>query len=232
MKKINQYRNLVQFLGESLGLNHEIVLHVIEENQSYIAEIANSHVSGRTKNSPLTSFALELIQKKEYEHQDFVTNYKAKVTSGNYIQGSTFFIKDEDNNLEGMLCINTDYTKYKEIAEEVLKLGNIMNARIGTVQANEPQGELLAVPFEENGEEYVEALSNNIKDVIKDLIDPSILDENVTLNQDSKIRIVEQLEKKGVFQLKGAVSQVADILKVSEPSIYRYLRIVTKAQQA
>lgn len=234
MKKetFNQYVGLVCFLGKTLGPNHEIVFHVIEKEQSYIAAIENNSISGRTKNSPLTGFALELIKKKEYLNSDYVTNYKAKADGVNHIQGSTFFIKDNQGTLEGMLCINTNYTKYKAIAQDILQLINVKDNFLDSENNTTNLNQLSQSTAQENGDEFVEVLSSNIKDIISDIIGPSIFDENFLLNQEAKIHIVEQLEKKGIFQLKGAVSQVAEVLNVSEPSVYRYLKIVAKTNQA
>jgi len=39
---------------------------------------------------------------------------------------------------------------------------------------------------------------------------------------------VDILNQKGIFMLKGAVSEVAKQLHCSEPSIYRYLNILNK----
>ena len=36
--------------------------------------------------------------------------------------------------------------------------------------------------------------------------------------------IVKELQKQGIFLLKGAVKEVAKALNTSEPSIYRYLQ--------
>lgn len=233
MKKeiFDQYENLVCFLGKTLGTNYEIVFHLIEEDHSYIAAIANNSISGRTKNSPLTGFALELMKKKEYLKSDYVTNYKAKSNGANHIQGSTFFIKDDQGNLDGMLCINTDYTKYKDIANDILQLINIKNDDTDNQNNTVRPTQLSSSAAQETGDEFVEVLSSNIKDIIFEVIGPGVFNENFLLNQDAKIHIVEQLEKKGIFQLKGAVSQVAEVLNVSEPSVYRYLKIVTKTNQ-
>ena len=52
------------------------------------------------------------------------------------------------------------------------------------------------------------------------IIDPSLLEnEDITLSLNQKINIVRELELKGIFQLKGAVPRVAELLRVSEPSV-------------
>src|SRR5699024_9724285 len=147
-----------------------------------------------------------------YEH-DYILNYKVSVKGNKIINGSTFYIKDEDSNLLGLLCINADYSKYKTIAQEVLHLMNVDAEALVTLEDEE----------QESNENYIEVLSNNIEEVISSIIDPSLLNDQITLSKEARIEIVEQLEQKGVFQLKGAIGKVAQLLNISEPTVYRYL---------
>ena len=48
---------LTHFLGNVLGPKYEVVFHSFEKNKASMEAIANSHVSGRTLSSPLSSFA-------------------------------------------------------------------------------------------------------------------------------------------------------------------------------
>ncbi len=218
-EQLNHWKTVIAFLSGVLGKNYEIILHVIDEDDIYIGEIVNNHISGRTKNSPLTTFALDLINKKVYLEKDYVTNYKAIVSPENKeVRGSTYFIKNDQGQLEGMLCINLDISAYKNIAANVLSLANL---DLGQLIPDLTQKATTMIQ-----EETVEVLSNNIQDIISEIIDPSLINQNIQLSQDVKIEIVTKLSEKGVFQLKGAVSKVAEILKISEPSVYRYLKKV------
>ncbi|KHD44285.1 helix-turn-helix transcriptional regulator [Streptococcus hongkongensis] len=218
-EQLNHWKTVIAFLSGVLGKNYEIILHVIDEDDIYIGEIVNNHISGRTKSSPLTTFALDLINKKVFLEKDYVTNYKAIVSPENKeVRGSTYFIKNEQGQLEGMLCINLDISAYKSIATNVLSLANLDLGQI--IPDLAPKATIITQ------EEPVEVLSNNIQDIISEIIDPSLINQNIQLSQDVKVEIVTKLSEKGVFQLKGAVSKVAEILKISEPSVYRYLKKV------
>lgn len=210
---VESYKNLVVFLGGALGENYEIVLHVlVEPDEAYIGAIVNNHISGRSKGAPLTNLALEKIKQRDYKKNDSILNYKVIVKDGKTIYGSTFYIKDEENNLLGLLCINADFSKHKRIVEDLLSLTNLkMNNFI-----------------EDENDEYIdndiEFLSADIEEIINNMVDPLLLDERVTLNKDTRLDIIKNLEEKGVFQLKGAIGKVANLLKISEPTIYRYLQ--------
>lgn len=215
---IENYQRLVRFLGQALGENHEIVLHVLVEDDSYIGEIVNSHISNRSEGAPLTNLALKKIKQEDYKVNDSMLNYKVVVKDDKVIQGSTFYIKDDDDNLLGLLCINSDFSKHKNIAKDLLSLINI------DIDHFLNEGE------EHTGHHEVETLSADIEEIIQEAIDPVLLDPRVTLTKDTRLDIVRTLEQKGIFQLKGAIVKVANLLKVSEPSVYRYLQEINRSE--
>ncbi|AGK55579.1 helix-turn-helix transcriptional regulator [Bacillus sp. 1NLA3E] len=224
---IDHYKKLVEFLGKVLGENYEVILHIIEKGNSYVGAIANNHISGRTVSAPLTGLALKMMKDRTYLDKDYITNYKGFTKLGEEIRGSTYFIKDENNELIGMFCINFDSSKHRKIAIDILdlvqtQLNMISPTLVETAISKKEKIE------EHHDHEFIEYFSDSIEEVVKSIVDPSLLNPNIILKQEQKIEIIKQLYKKGIFQLKGAVSQVAELLNVSEPSIYRYLKIIDK----
>ena len=69
----------------------------------------------------MTEFGLNLLESRIYEKENFITNYKG-VTGGKILRSSTLFIKDEKENLIGMLCVNIDITKYLSMSKELESL--------------------------------------------------------------------------------------------------------------
>jgi len=223
---IDHYKKLVEFLGKVLGENYEVILHIIEKGNSYVGAIANNHISGRTVNAPLTGLALKMMKDKTFLDNDYITNYKGVTKLGGEIRGSTHFIKDENKELIGMLCINFDSSKHKKIAIDIMDLVqtqlNMISPALDETSISKKE------KIEQPDHEFIEYFSDSIDEVVKSIVDPSLLNPNIILRQEQKIEIIKQLHKKGIFQLKGAVSQVAELLNISEPSIYRYLKIIDK----
>ncbi|MGE8205395.1 helix-turn-helix transcriptional regulator [Heyndrickxia sp. NPDC080065] len=222
-KVLIHYKKLVEFLGIVLGENYEVVLHIIEKNNSYVGAIANNHISGRTNNAPLTELALKMMKDKTYQDKDYVTNYKGITKLGKEIRGSTYFIKDENNELIGMLCINFDFSKHKKIANDILDLVQLLSPIEDETAPSKKE-----TIEEHHDNEMIEYFSDSIEEIVYSVVDPSLLNPNIALKQEQKIEIINQLSKKGIFQLKGAVSQVAELLNISEPSVYRYLKMIDK----
>ena len=73
--------------------------------------------------------------------------------------------------------------------------------------------------IEENFGETIEDITiSSIESVIKDMNIPP-----ERMSSEEKMEIVKKLNEKGIFLLKGEVSRVANYLKVSDATIYRYI---------
>lgn len=218
-KLINRYSILVDFLGKVLESDYEIALHEInlEKQTLALVNISNGQVSGRKVGAPVTGLALKMIKDKVYEKHNYILNYKGISNSGKELRCSTIFIKDDDGTLIGMLCINFDDSRYLELSRQVISLcqSNILGQ-----ETNEDLIGTDVLP------DTVESFPHTIDEVIDDTM-RSIPESNGVaperLTPSEKIRIVDILNQRGIFLLKGSVSEVSKKLCCSEPTIYRYL---------
>ncbi|EAH5042944.1 DNA-binding protein [Campylobacter coli] len=211
-----QFIKLTYFLGEVLGEQYEIVFHVITEDGAYIAAIANSHISGRSLDSPLSAFASELVQNKAYLKEDFLCDYKALIGKSKLVRGSTFFIKNSDE-LVGILCINHDTSMMRDLVCRIIdieKLGD-MSEFLNQDKENNTSVDSLG---------NIETLSHSIEEILAQSIDMNYLNSDYQLSMAQKEEITKTLYQKGIFNIKGSVPIVARLLKISEPSVYRYLK--------
>ncbi|TKX32223.1 helix-turn-helix transcriptional regulator [Campylobacter aviculae] len=215
-KQKEQFIKLTKFLGQVLGKQYEVVFHVIDKKGAYIAAIENSHISGRTLESPLSAFASELIQKKAYLKKDFLYDYKALIGKNKLVRGSTFFIKNADK-LVGILCINHDTSIIRDAVCKIIDIEKLDD--MGEFLSQDESSNL-----EMNDLANVETLSRSIEEILAQNIDMNYLNSNYQLSVTQKEEIAKTLYEKGIFNIKGAVSIVAKFLKISEPSVYRYLK--------
>ncbi|PAE43191.1 helix-turn-helix transcriptional regulator [Bacillus sp. 7884-1] len=211
------YKSLVAFLGKVLGSQYEVVLHVVtSEEEAYIGAIANGEVSGRSLNSGLTDLARNMIKDKKYKDYDYLFNYVGKMSNGKEFSSSTYFIKDSEGELLGLLCFNFDTSKHKLVAQEILQLANI---RL-------PISKMVS---DSQNDEYIEHFPGSIQDIIYDVVDFDLFQSDLQLTKEKKISIIKELTDRNVFQMKGAVQEVSSALKISEASIYRYLQLIQRS---
>jgi predicted transcriptional regulator YheO len=217
---LSKYVSLINFLSKVMGENCEIVLQDTSEDVQAIIAIANGNVSGRQVGSPLTDFGLKIIAEGTWKNCDYICNYIGKTKDGRVLRSSTYLIKDE-GELLGMLCINSDTGAYKKVCEEILALSGL------TFDQIRKQDETSAA----NAENFTNSIVDTIADIMKKLLGGDCDIPLDRLKQKERILIIKELEKQGVFLLKGAVSTVASCFRCSEATVYRYLNGISKEKK-
>lgn len=219
---LKQYSILVDFLGKSLGPDYEVALHDIGYDTNSIVAISNGNISGRTIGAPMTDLALSIVSDKSYKTSNYKINYKGISKELRILRSSTMFIKDEHDELVGLLCINFDNKKYVELSNQILNLCQPDNL----IEQNNTYESINSLLDDES-----ESFSGSIAELTETVLNKALADKNIPidrLTQSERLDIIDTLNKKGIFMLKGAVSEVAKQLRCSDPSIYRYLSKLNK----
>lgn len=214
--KLERYLPIVSFLSAVCGGNYEVILHDASEPEQSVLAIHNGHLSGRGVGGPMTELARKLVRDRVYEDQDFISNYEGRTRNGKQFVSSTYFIK-EDGVLLGLICVNHDVSDLTAMSQH---LHNLMRA--------------FSLPGEERSGGYTEELDDSISGLSATLIHNTVLNLGVPSDRMTALEkegVIEALDRQGVFSAKGAVSQTARELGISEPTVYRYLRRV-RAREA
>ncbi len=208
---IESYLPMVDFIANVYGKHCEVILHDLRKLENSIIAIRNNHITGRNINDTITDFALDLIYKEKYKKDNFICNYTGKTDDGRKnIRASTYFIRDDEDNLIGLLCVNVDVTV-------------LINSR-KVIDDFIIDGKDVEIKEQEN-------FSLSINDHVSSLIIQTLAEfetEPLRMTMEEKKQVVKNLENKGVFMLKGVVNEVARSLKVSEQTVYRYLKELGK----
>jgi len=219
---LKQYSILVEFLGKALGPDYEVALYDIGSETNSLVAIANGYISGRAIGAPMTNMALNTMSNKLYKNSNYKLNYHGISKDQRILRSSTMFIKDENEELVGMLCINFDDSKFVNLSNEILKLCH-PNELIEKHCTYESINTL--------SDDEVETFSGSISEVTETVLKKVLASKNIPidrLTQDERLDVIDMLIQKGVFMLKGAVSEVAKQLHCSEPTIYRYINKLNK----
>ncbi|MDD3172313.1 MAG: PAS domain-containing protein [Herbinix sp.] len=204
----SSYIQLVDFLGACFGENTEVVLYDFRDINHSIIAIHNGHISGRTIGDPLTSFALSKLKDKGKEGPPYYLNYLGLSKNNTSLKSNSFFILDKNGNPKGMLSINIDVSKYQQAAELLQKLAFIPNVK----------------PIEKDNN--IEAFHSSPRDMIQGIINEVTNSGEISIDRlsvEEKVEIVKRLNMEKFFLIKGAVSEVSEVLGISEATVYRYL---------
>jgi predicted transcriptional regulator YheO len=213
-KLLETYIPLVDFIADLIGPNCEVLLHDIVDVQNSVIAIRNGYISGRRLGCPLTDLGFELLENKSYLNQNAVVNYLSRTASGEKLRSSTYFIKDENNKLIGMLCVNILMSHDSQVIKDLAD--KLMNA----VFANSVPASTIV------NEKVVESLHSSIENVVDSAVEKILEEYDMPVERmsiDEKTAIVQRLNANGIFKIKGAITKVAGRLQTSESTIYRYL---------
>lgn len=222
MNDINEYLKsyipVIDFLAEILGRNSEIVLHDLTNLDSSILAIKNNHITKRTVGDPATDYVLRVVKDGIDETVPFSINYRGITKRDNgLIRSASLYIRYK-NQLVGMICVNTDETIFSEINQHMEALEVLMS----TYKQNETKPS----PIVENVSRSVEEMANNavLDTSVKKGITPR------SFKPDDKFETIENLFDGGFFLLKGSVQEIARLLNISEPTVYRYLQTIKESK--
>lgn len=209
-KNIKRFISIADFLGEVLGQNTEIIIHDLTNYENSIVHIINGHISNRKIGDPITDLVLEFITTESKGNKQFICNYNSKTIEDRLLYSSTYFIRDDKNNIVGALCLNSDYHEVKKSLSFLTSL-----------LPNYVDDKVLAL------NDIKENLNSNPQEVTVNKID-AILNQFDVIPQrmttEEKTEIITALNDCGIFNIRGSVQEVANKLYMSEPSIYRYIK--------
>ncbi len=208
MRDLQIYIPLMKFLSSFLGKHTEIVLYDTQE----IVHIENPFDHFRQAGDKLGDAELKFIHEKLYEKMDDVTNYRSLSRDTQKLRSATYFIKDDNQKLLGMLTINSSVNHLVDMRESIDVLINGFDRKESSRGLHEPHF------FEVFNSSFEDLMTSSIKEMVNKYDVPP---ERLTLEE--KMHIIKALEKRGVFLIKGSVVEVAKALNSSEATIYRYL---------
>lgn len=203
------YQQVLNLLEHHLGPSTEIVLHDLKSPYDRtIVDIRNGHITGRKVGDSITSLGLE-VMRGTIDNGDYY-NYITYIKPSNTLRSSTMHIHDENGDVVGAICVNTDITDTIKV-EEFLKRYNGYTEK----QGNQ------AVP--------TEIMADNIQDLLEQLLSDAAAatgKEVELMSREDKLKFLLYLEKKGTFLISKSGDRVCDYLHISKFTLYKYLETV------
>ena len=190
---------LTEGLGQALGPNCEIVLHDFSQPEQSIVAIANGHITGRAVGDTLDVLGFQLLRQRPTGD---LLNYRTNAKNGKILRSSSIFLRDNDGDIFGAICVNSDISSLINLHEW---LRRELSSEEGLVEEH----------FEHSVEEVLDRLFTTALD--------SIGKPANDLTREEKVSIVAQLEAKGAFLIRYSVDRVAERLSLSKYTIYNYL---------
>ncbi len=196
------WEQLAKGIAGQFGENCEVVIHDLSKDPEHsIVFIENGHVTGRSAGEGTSKVVLEALRKKPDELHDRI-NYLTETENGKILKSSTIYIRDNSNNVVGILGINYDITNFI-MMDHAIK---------GLLSANEV--------------EKPEKISNSVHGLLEELIEQSVrlVGKPVSqMNREDKIRAVQFLYDEGAFLITKSSDRVSKHFGISKYTLYNYI---------
>lgn len=206
---------IISGMAEHFGSDYEFVIHDYSKGvESSVISIENGHVTNRQIGDGATALGLRLLQGKSIkgEKTEGVFNYLSQTKDGRILKSSTIYLKDDDGNILGSLCINNDITQLR--------------------QAKIALEKMIFLDHEEHISDFNEMIFvGKVDDMLLSLINESI--ESVgcpvaAMTREQKIEGIKYLEEKGTFKIQKSAELVAKYYDISKFTVYNYLNELKK----
>jgi predicted transcriptional regulator YheO len=196
---------VVKALAAALGPDCEIVLHDLRHPKTSIVMIENN-VTRRKIGDGIRDLIISVLRSERFG-KDALVNYATHMKDGRTIRSTTVLIRDAEATVIGALCLNYDLSRI-QAAKKVLDDLSTM------FELSEPAGEEIEVPRKDVIAILESLMANAIQDV-------GMLPG--AMQREDRVRLVDFLDDKGAFLIKGSVELVANSLGVSRYTVYNYL---------
>lgn len=201
---LKSYHSVLDGLASYLGNGFEFVLHSLEDLDHSAVKVINGHYSGRTVGAPITDLALKLIDEinndKGSNRNKVYHNQSAK---GSPIRAATLPVYGENTRLIGLICINF----YMDLPLYAL-MDNWVKKDSDTNGVNE-------------------SLAGSSDDLISESLSEArsvIFSSGGIPQQNRNKAMIELLYQKGIFKFKNSVPRVAEMMGISQNTVYLHLR--------
>ncbi len=202
---LSSFSNALDGFAEYLGDSYEFVLHSLEDTKNSVIKIINGYHTGRKVGAPITDLALQMLDKVNESGESDSITYFTRNKDGEPLKSTTIAVRGENNRIIGLLCIN--------------------------FYLNSSFSDVISGFFDTKGtgfrkETFVDNSSDAIKEIYERVHTLISSNENIPVSHRKRETIV-LLNKYGVFQIKNAVSIVAELMGISKNTVYMHLRSVS-----
>ena len=205
---LQQYKSLTTFLSMALGNFYETGLFDMKDPSLPV-------IAASKEMSDIHSDIRKLIAEKTKKTGDnqFVAGQPILLKNGKVLKASVFFIRDDCGEIVAALWLSMR-------CDFLFRLSGFVNAMLP-----------VSTLEEENEKEHLQKIvtADNLEAVILENVQ-NYGTEPERLSLDERRGLILKLYGMGVFNIKGSVAKAADILGVSEQSVYRYIAKIKKSR--
>ena len=203
---LEHYVKAGEVIAEMFAPYLEVIIHDLQTPEHSIIAIFNNHITGRKIGDGTSDIGYKKLEDKI---PDKIVNYNNQSPSGSDLKSSSLTIRNKDDEIIGSMGLNFDLSSFvniKEFFEMFTKTFTLDN-----------------LPKRE------EFFMWSVKDEIQQALNKFIISNDLqgkVLNRKDKLNVVGHMKKEGHIKKKGAISILSELLAITRPTLYKYIKEV------
>lgn len=206
--EIERYLKTAEFLSEALPENYEITL--FDLTAKGMPAVA-SYNAKKSNEDEVRRFLRTVIKNETLVKNGMLMNRSEASTKTRLSKHSVLFIKDENGVPVGALVILIDLTNLITASTLINDILSFSHEEIEEIQPREEKPKKAAATLD-----TIERMAYEFSET------------PARLTMDERMELLTDMYDEYVFSVKGSVAKAAEVLGMSEQSVYRYINKIKK----
>ena len=203
---LEHYVKAGEIIAEMFAPYLEVVIHDLQAPDHSIIAIFNNHVTGRKIGDGTSDIGYKKLSDKL---PDKIVNYNNQSPSGADLKSSSLTIRNRNDEIIGSMGLNYDLSSFANIKE-------FFEMFTKTIVLDD-------LPDREQF--FMWSVKDEIQQALNKYI--SYLDlQGRVLTRKDKLNVVAYMKKEGHINKKGAISILSELLAITRPTLYKYIKEV------
>mgnify|MGYP001258864615 FL=1 len=200
------YIRVGEIIAEKFSPYLEVIIHDLQDPEHSIIAIFNNHITGRKIGDGTSDIGYKKLANKL---PDKIVNYENTSPSGAKLKSSTLTIRNGHGKIIGSMAFNFDLTPFENVQEFFNTITKTSKSKLDD--------------FPKQEQFFVWSVRDDLEQALNKYIIANGL-QGKALTRKDKLNVVVLMKKEGHIKKRGAMSILSELLAITRPTLYKYLK--------
>ena len=202
------YIRVGEIIAEKFSPYLEVIIHDLQDPEHSIIAIFNNHITGRKIGDGTSDIGYKKIAN---ELPDKIVNYENRSPSGAKLKSSSLTIRNGQGKIIGSMAFNFDLTPFENVQDFFNTITQTSKSKLDD--------------FPKQEQFFVWSVRDDLEQALNKYIIANGL-QGKALTRKDKLKVVVLMKKEGHIKKRGAMSILSELLAITRPTLYKYLKDV------
>ena len=200
------YIRVGEIIAEKFSPYLEVIIHDLQDPVHSIIAIFNNHITGRKIGDGTSDIGYKKIAN---ELPDKIVNYENRSPSGAKLKSSSLTIRNGQGKIIGSMAFNFDLTPFENVQDFFNTITQTSKSKLDD--------------FPKQEQFFVWSVRDDLEQALNKYIIANGL-QGKALTRKDKLKVVVLMKKEGHIKKRGAMSILSELLAITRPTLYKYLK--------